>query len=210
MQIELINIAKKFNREWIFKDVNLQIPYSSKLAILGSNGSGKSTLLQIIVGSLSASKGEINYHVNDQLISVENAYRHFSIASPYIELVEEMTLNEMIDFHFSFKERFNQYGNVDLLNIVELESSKNKEIRYFSSGMKQRAKLMLAVLSNVDCIMLDEPCSNLDKQGITWYHQLLNDYLSDRTIIICSNQEYEYSICDKSLSIMDFKPDSQK
>jgi ABC-type multidrug transport system ATPase subunit len=210
MQIELINIAKKFNREWIFKDVNLQIPYSSKLAILGSNGSGKSTLLQIIVGSLSASKGEINYHVNDQLISAENAYRHFSVASPYLELVEEMTLNEMIDFHFSFKERFNQYGNVDLLNIVGLESSKNKEIRYFSSGMKQRAKLMLAVLSNVDCIMLDEPCSNLDKQGINWYHQLLNEYLANRTIIICSNQEYEYNICDMSLSIMDFKPDSQK
>ncbi|MFN5705792.1 MAG: ATP-binding cassette domain-containing protein [bacterium] len=210
MQIELLNIAKKFNREWIFKDVNILIPNSAKLAILGANGSGKSTLLQIIVGSLSASKGEISYRVNDQLISAENIYKHFSIASPYLELVEEMTLNEMIDFHFSFKNRLNDYSNEDLLNIVGLETSRNKEIRYFSSGMKQRAKLMLAVLSNVDCIMLDEPCSNLDKQGISWYHQLLNDYLSNRTIIICSNQEYEYSICDKSLSIMDYKPDSQK
>lgn len=210
MQIELLNIAKKFNREWIFKDVNILIPKSTKLAILGSNGSGKSTLLQIIVGSLSASKGEINYRLNDQIISAENVYKHFSIASPYLELVEEMTLNEMIDFHFSFKSRLNDYSNEDLLNIVGLETSRNKEIRYFSSGMKQRAKLMLAVLSNVDCIMLDEPCSNLDKQGINWYHQLLNDYLGNRTIIICSNQEYEYSICDKSLSIMDYKPDSQK
>lgn len=210
MQIELLNIAKKFNREWIFKDVNIRIPKSTKLAILGSNGSGKSTLLQIIVGSLSASKGEIIYQLNDESISAENVYKHFSIASPYLELVEEMTLNEMIDFHFSFKNRLNDFSNEELLKIVGLESSKNKEIRYFSSGMKQRAKLMLAVLSNVECIMLDEPCSNLDKQGINWYHKLLNDYLGDRTIIICSNQEYEYSICDKSLSIMDYKPDSQK
>lgn len=210
MHIELINIAKKFNREWIFKDVNIHIPYSSKLAVLGSNGSGKSTLLQIIVGSLSASKGEINYLKNEQLVTAENVYKHFSIASPYLELVEEMTLNEMIDFHFSFKNRMKGFSNGDLLNIVGLESSKNKEIRYFSSGMKQRAKLLLAVLSDVDCVMLDEPCSNLDKQGINWYQQLLNEYLNDRTVIICSNQEYEYNMCDKSISIMDYKPDSQK
>lgn len=210
MHIELINIAKKFNREWIFKDVNTSIPHSSKLAVLGSNGSGKSTLLQIIAGSLSPSKGEIKYIKDEQLIAHENVYKHFSIASPYLELIEEMTLIEMIDFHFSFKNRLNALSNIDFLNIVGLESSKNKEIRYFSSGMKQRAKLMLAVLSDVDVVMLDEPCSNLDKQGINWYHQLLNEYLNKRTIIICSNQEYEYSICDKSISIMDYKPDSQK
>lgn len=210
MQIELLNIAKKFNREWIFKDVNIQIPNSTKLAILGSNGSGKSTLLQIIIGSLSASKGEIKYHINDHAITAENVYQHFSIASPYLELVEEMTLNEMIDFHFSFKNRLNNFNNDELLKIVGLESSKNKEIRYFSSGMKQRAKLVLAILSDVKCILLDEPCSNLDKQGIDWYHQLLNNYLNNRTLIICSNQEYEYSMCDSTISIMDYKPDSQK
>ena len=120
MQIELLNIAKKFNREWIFKDVNILIPNSTKLAILGANGSGKSTLLQIIVGSLSASKGEISYRINDQLISAENVYKHFSIASPYLELVEEMTLNEMIDYiknnlpgnyQMKVSERLNEYAS---------------------------------------------------------------------------------------------------
>lgn len=210
MHIELKDIAKKFNREWIFKDVNLNIPDSSKLAILGSNGSGKSTLLQIILGSLSPSKGSIHYSLSNTSIEKEIAYKYFSIASPYLELVEEMTLTEMLDFHFSFKKRKNNIHNEALIELVGLQKSAHKEIRNYSSGMKQRVKLLLAMMSDVECILLDEPCSNLDQQGIKWYHQLLADHLDNRTIIICSNQEYEYTICDKHLNILDYKPDSQK
>jgi ABC-type multidrug transport system ATPase subunit len=120
-------------------------------------------------------------------------------------LVEEMTLIEMIEFHFSFKGRLQQLSNTEIINLLGLEKSTHKEIRHFSSGMKQRLKLALAVLSDVQCILLDEPCSNLDKQSISWYQNLLNTYVTNRTLIICSNQEYEYEICDKSLSIMDYK-----
>jgi ABC-type multidrug transport system ATPase subunit len=111
----------------------------------------------------------------------------------------------MIEFHFSFKGRLQELSNTEIINLLGLEKSTHKEIRHFSSGMKQRLKLALAVLSDVQCILLDEPCSNLDKQSISWYQNLLNTYVANRTLIICSNQEYEYEICDKSLSIMDYK-----
>lgn len=205
MQINLQQIGKKFNREWVFRNINFEIPAGTRIAVLGSNGSGKSTLLQVISGILSPSEGETQYHINTKKVDVDEVYQHFSIASPYLELVEEMTLIEMIDFHFSFKKRLNNLSSQEIISLLGLEKSTHKEIRHFSSGMKQRLKLALAVLSDVACILLDEPCSNLDKQGINWYQELLNKYTLDRTLIICSNQEYEYEICDKSISIMDYK-----
>lgn len=205
MQINLQQIGKKFNREWVFRNINFEIPAGTRIAVLGSNGSGKSTLLQVISGILSPSEGETQYHINTKKVAVDEVFQHFSIASPYLELVEEMTLIEMIDFHFSFKKRLNNLSNQEIISLLGLEKSTHKEIRHFSSGMKQRLKLALAVLSDVACILLDEPCSNLDKQGINWYQELLKKYTLDRTLIICSNQEYEYEICDKSISIMDYK-----
>ncbi len=205
MHIQLHKIGKKFNREWVFKNIDLNIPYGTRLAILGNNGSGKSTLLQIISGVLSPTEGELLFTKGSKEIPVEQAFEHLSIASPYLELIEEMTLIEMIEFHFSFKNRYQNLSNNQLVEILGLASSLQKEIRYFSSGMKQRTKLLLAVLSDVSCILLDEPCSNLDKQGIAWYNHLLDEYLGERTLLVCSNQEYEYEKCSTHLSILDYK-----
>ncbi|MCF8283373.1 MAG: ATP-binding cassette domain-containing protein [Sphingobacteriales bacterium] len=205
MHISLHKIGKKFNREWIFRNIDFEIPSGTRIAILGSNGSGKSTLLQVLSGILSPSEGSTEYRINETEVPIEEVFQYFTIASPYLELVEEMTLIEMIVFHFSFKGRLQELSNTEIINLLGLEKSTHKEIRHFSSGMKQRLKLALAVLSDVQCILLDEPCSNLDKQSISWYQNLLNTYVANRTLIICSNQEYEYEICDKSLSIMDYK-----
>ena len=205
MHISLHKIGKKFNREWIFRNIDFEIPSGTRIAILGSNGSGKSTLLQVLSGILSPSEGYTEYRINETEVPIEEVFQYFTIASPYLELVEEMTLIEMIEFHFSFKGRLQELSNTDIINLLGLEKSTHQEIRHFSSGMKQRLKLALAVLSDVQCILLDEPCSNLDKQSISWYQNLLNTYVANRTLIICSNQEYEYEICDKSLSIMDYK-----
>lgn len=205
MHISLHKIGKKFNREWIFRNIDFEIPSGTRIAILGSNGSGKSTLLQVLSGILSPSEGSTEYRINETEVPIEEVFQYFTIASPYLELVEEMTLIEMIEFHFSFKGRLQELSNTEIINLLRLEKSTHKEIRHFSSGMKQRLKLALAVLSDVQCILLDEPCSNLDKQSISWYQNLLNTYVANRTLIICSNQEYEYEICDKSLSIMDYK-----
>lgn len=205
MQINLQKIGKKFNREWVFKNIDFEILAGSRLSVLGSNGSGKSTLLQVISGILSPSEGLLEYTVKDKKIPVEEIFECFSIASPYMELVEEMSLIEMISFHFSFKNRLNNFSNEEIIEILGLQKSREKEIRNFSSGMKQRLKLALAILSDVPCVLLDEPCSNLDRQGIAWYQELLKKYILNRTLIICSNQEYEYEICNKSISIMDYK-----
>lgn len=207
MQIKLTDIGKRYNYEWIFRNVHHEFTAVNNYAILGSNGSGKSTLLQLIAGNLIPSQGSISYRKENTEIDVENIYTHISFASPYLELLEEFTLTESIEFHARFKSFHKDLDTQQLLSLMQLEKAKDKQLKYFSSGMKQRVRLALAILSDTPLLLLDEPTSNLDKNAISWYQQLIQAYSNNRLIIVASNQlEYEYaSFCNISLNVEDFK-----
>jgi ABC-type multidrug transport system ATPase subunit len=203
--IALENIGRRFNRDWIFRGVDHTFSTGSIYAILGPNGSGKSTLLQVLNGSLSPSAGKLSYFYDDKPVEAEEVYQHLSLAAPYLELIEEFTLDEMIDFHFRFKGYKNLVDKNAVIDLLALPGSKNKLIRYFSSGMKQRLKLALAFCSDTPLLMLDEPTSNLDTQGVDWYLNLVQKFAENRLTVICSNQLHEYSFCNELLNITDYK-----
>jgi ABC-type multidrug transport system ATPase subunit len=205
MQIILQNIGRRFNRDWIFRGVDYTFQTGESYAILGSNGSGKSTLLAVLNGSLSPSAGTINYFLDDKQIEVEQVFQQLSLATPYLELIEEFSLEEMIDFHFKFKTYKPGIDKAAIIDLLSLPGSSHKLIRYFSSGMKQRLKLALAFCADTPILMLDEPTSNLDAQGVEWYLSLVQQFAKDRLTIICSNQEHEYGFCQHRLNITDYK-----
>jgi ABC-type multidrug transport system ATPase subunit len=205
MQIILENLGRRFNRDWIFRNINYTFSLPQSYAILGINGSGKSTLLQILNGSLSPSVGTICFFYQQKKVEIEEVYQHISLAAPYLELIEEFSLSEMIDFHFQFKKYLNGMDRKNIIELLQMDNSKNKLIRYFSSGMKQRVKLALAFCADTSLLMLDEPTANLDLQGINWYLQLIEQFSANRLTIICSNQEHEYNFCQNTLNILDYK-----
>ena len=102
LKINLVNTGKRFNREWIFRKLNCVFETGSSFAITGNNGSGKSTLLQIISGAILHSEGEVIYTQNENIVPEEKIHSHFSLAAPYLELIEEMTALELLKFHQSF------------------------------------------------------------------------------------------------------------
>lgn len=203
--ITLKGIGRRFNRDWIFRGVNYTFDTGGSYAILGPNGSGKSTLLQIINGSLTPSTGELKYTLNGQPLEHEQVFKHLSLAAPYLELIEEFSLAEVIDFHFRFKSYLPGLDRNRIIEVLGMAPSRNKLIRYFSSGMKQRLKLALAFCADTTLLMLDEPTSNLDNQGVEWYLQLVKQFSAGRLLIICSNQEHEYGFCKEQLRITDYK-----
>jgi len=205
MKITLENIGRRFNRDWIFKGVDYSFVQCETYAVLGPNGSGKSTLLQVLNGSLTPSSGKLSYFYGDNEVEAEDVFQHLSLAAPYLELIEEFTLSEVIDFHFKFKPYKAGMDTGAVIELLNMQGSKNKPIRYFSSGMKQRLKLALAFCSDTPMLMLDEPTSNLDSQGVEWYLGLVQQFAAGRLTIICSNQEHEYSFCGKRLNISDYK-----
>lgn len=204
--IKLTNAGKKFGREWIFRHVSLDISSGQKIAILGLNGSGKSTLLQALTGYLTLNEGELTYSTHDKNIDSENQYSFISLASPYLELVEDFTLQEQIAYTQIYKPFLNSLNVAQIVELSGLGAHKDKFIKLFSSGMKQRLKLTLAILADAPVLFLDEPTTNLDATVIDWYKYMINTYALHKTIIVCSNSiKDEYAFCDKVISMEDFK-----
>ena len=203
-QILLQNLGKRYNRDWIFRNINLRFETEKSYALTGANGSGKSTLLQVLAGLIQPSEGSIRYEDQSaQAIELDQAHRHVSLAAPYLELVEEMTALEMLDFHRSFK---NLNGsNEAILASVQLAQASSKQIRYYSSGMKQRLKLAQAFFSETSILLLDEPTTNLDQSGIELYENLIREHTRNRMLIISSNEPNEYRVCETVIRVEEFK-----
>lgn len=205
LKIQLHEASKRFQYEWIFKNLNLHLSQGDSLAITGGNGSGKSTLLKCISGAIPISSGKITFESEGKEITESEWYKLLAISAPYLELPEEFNLLELIDFHFKFKSPLNRIKPKELVEILYLDQHLTKPVSHFSSGMKQRLKLGLTLFSDVPLILLDEPTSNLDKKGIAWYSDLIKNYQNNRILIVCSNEPREYEFCLQKLALEDFK-----
>jgi ABC-type multidrug transport system ATPase subunit len=201
----LSKAGKRFNREWIFRNFTFEFSPGKSYAIIGPNGSGKSTLLQTLSSSIEISEGTVEWQTNNNKLEVEKVHKHLSIAAPYLEVIEEMTAKEFLSFHGSFKSYLPGLSVNEIISIVGLEKAANKQIRYYSSGMKQRIKLAQAIFTETPLMLLDEPCTNMDSPGFELYHQLIEVYSKGKTIVVSSNDENEYSFCDERINILNYK-----
>jgi len=205
MQIILNGAGKKYNKEWIFKNIDKSISTGSPLAVIGPNGSGKSTLMLIISGWTLPSAGRISYIQDESDISPDEFYKSVDFVAPYTELVEELTLDEFLKFHFNFKSLREGMSVQDVIHNSKLEGNKEKFIKHFSSGMKQRLKLALGIYSANPVLLLDEPTTNLDQENKKWYSEEIKSILGNKTVIIASNQPEEYTFAVDFIKIEDYK-----
>lgn len=200
MEIELVNLSKRFGYQWILKGVNANFAENEITGISGRNGSGKSTLIKLVSGIMTPSSGEVRYIQNKSLIAPADFFKHFSWVAPYTDLIQEFTLQEMFYFHGKFKP-MSVHTFADFLMALEWQDTKEKQIRFFSSGMKQKLQLALALLSQTQVILLDEPTSYLDKQAKHWFSDLLQKNRSGRTVVISSNDSFDLRLCQKICNI---------
>ena len=225
MMISLSDAGKRYNREWIFRHFTYTFHTGTSYAIVGPNGSGKSTLLQAIGGAVGLSEGKIVVSreslvdsretpgVNREAIravqsleeGTENLYQQLAIVAPYLEVIEEMTVTEFLQFHQTFKPLLPGLGIAEIIKAIGLEKAAGKQIRFYSSGMKQRVKLAQAIFSDAPLLLLDEPCTNLDSTGIALYQQLINTYCKDRLVVVSSNDEAEFGFCREKINMLEYK-----
>lgn len=205
MKIYLEHISKKFQRHWIFKDINTSFSAPESYAILGRNGSGKSTLLRIIAGMQSPSVGKVAFELGGIKIESNKVFNHISFCAPSQEIVEELTLVEFLKFHFTFKKIHPELTIEKIINLTGLGDAKNKPIEDYSSGMKQRVKLAQAIFTDTPILMLDEPCTNLDDEGVLQYREWIEKYTNNRLVIIASNDVREYYFCKNQILMQDYK-----
>jgi ABC-type multidrug transport system ATPase subunit len=205
MRILLTDAGKRYNREWIFRHVNYEFLPGRTYAITGPNGSGKSTLLQVLSGAILTNEGKVSFFRNHDELPTEMQFREVSVCAPYLEVIEEMSALEFLQFHFTFKPVLMGMEPKEIIRIIQLEHAADKQIRYYSSGMKQRIKLAQAFFTETPIILLDEPCTNLDTDGISLYLHLIKDYSLNRTIVVSSNDITEYNFCESLLDMKNLK-----
>ncbi|MEO1049820.1 MAG: ABC transporter ATP-binding protein [Bacteroidota bacterium] len=206
MKIIASDLSKRFGKEWVFKDFNFEFNANSAYAVTGANGSGKSTLLAILCGIMPPKSGQLQYFLNDQPIEGDDVYKYIGFSAPYMSIIEEFTLVEFLNFHFSFKKMIKGLSVADVIDKAYLTDAMDKPIKNFSSGMKQRVKLAQVFFSDTPVVFLDEPTSNLDVKGQEWYQNHLKGILDQgRLIIIASNEPKEYAVCQEKISLEEYK-----
>lgn len=205
MRINLTKLGKRFNRDWIFRNLDFQFEDGKHYAITGPNGSGKSTLLQIISGSSIFNEGNVQYLENENILAPDKIFQKISFSAPYLDMVEEMTLIEFFSFHQNMKGWLPALTTDQIIFLTNLKNAAHKQIRYYSSGMKQRVKLAQAIFSDVPVILLDEPLTNLDEEGVALYYDLVEKYCQNRLLIISSNDKKEYSFCHEMVDLKKYK-----
>jgi ABC-type multidrug transport system ATPase subunit len=205
MQISLKGIGKRFGREWIFKGIDKTLRVGYPLAITGPNGSGKSTLMLIISGWTLPTLGKVSYNRLGNQVKTDIIYRYIDFIAPYTELIEELTLDEFLSFHFKFKGLRNGLEIENLIEKARLQNDKDKYISHFSSGMKQRLKLALGIYSSCPVLLLDEPATNLDSDNKKWYIEEIKSILTNKIVIIASNQPEEYNFAVDFIDIINYK-----
>ncbi len=206
MRITMSGVAKQFSREKVFTDVDHVFEAGSRTALLGPNGSGKSTLLQVVAGALVPTKGTVEHALGEKPMEQDRVYREVSIAAPYLDLYEDLSLREAIATHARFKPFRPGIALEDVARTAYLKPHLEKPVSNFSSGMKQRLKLALAILSDTPLLLLDEPATNLDAEGIAWFRELLMRNVEGRTLLVASNRQAEETFgCESSVEIARWK-----
>lgn len=203
LQIELQQVGKRFGKQWLFQNVSALLKQGNTYALTGNNGSGKSTLLQIIYGYQTASKGNIvlTDSQTSLIVPVQQIHQQTSYVAPYLDLPEELTLEEQLHFHFKFKTLQIGYTIDDIIKEIWLTESRHKKVKHFSSGMKQRVKLAQAFYANSPILFFDEPCTNLDAKGIEWYREMVLKLRKNKLVVIASNQTFEYDFADEVIEV---------
>ncbi len=201
MKISTRELGIHFNFQYLFKDLDLEFETGRSYAITGPNGVGKSTLIKLLSGFMAPTDGTVKYLLNNDEFPQEKWYRYLSICAPYLDLIEDLTLTESFKYHFGLKLPFNDQSLQDIINELGLNSKKDIQLKYYSSGMKQRVKLALALYSDVPVVFLDEPTTNLDDKTKAWYLKTLEKVMKDRLFIIATNDTYDISLCKEKLDL---------
>ena len=205
MKIIAQQVNKKFRQEYIIRDFSFQINANDKIAIIGQNGSGKSTLLKMLAQYSFPTKGSIEYFdLQNQQITKDQAFQFVSFVAPYVEIIEEFTLNELVNFFQKVKYTSEDITLSKFENYIELSPSKDKLIKNYSSGMRQKVKLGAAMLSNKPLLFLDEPTSNLDQSAKKWFSKNIQT-LGNKIIVIASNETSEIDLCKSIIDIQNYK-----
>jgi len=193
----LEDVTKVMRNRTILEDVSLEIPSSQIYGLGGPNGSGKSMLLRVISGLVYPTEGKVFVFGKEVGRDVEFPDKTgVLIEKPgFLTYLSGMRNLELLA---SIRNEIGREEIIETLKLVGLNPDDKRPVRAYSTGMIQRLGLAQALMEHPELLLLDEPTSNLDREGIAAVHNILEDLKNKGiTILITSpNMEEVKRICD--------------
>ena len=198
VRVELRDIAKSFNRRAIFDNVTMTVEDGHALCVTGANGSGKSTLLRVICGLLRPTRGVVTITVDDKPYLPAEVRNAFGVVAPDVALYGELTALENMVFFSRVRGLSARSLDVEgLLARVGLAGRGDDEVHTYSSGMRHRLKYACALLHHPPILLLDEPSTNLDEDGIAIVRQVMVEQKQHGLLIFATNDTQEVALGDQ-------------
>lgn len=191
-------ISKRFGKQLLFRDISFSLETGDSFFITGPNGSGKSTMLQVIAGIQRNSSGEVIFSRGKNEIQGEERFRHFGFVSPALNPYDMLTAVENIEFA---SEGVKPERIKEMLDLFGLYRHRDKHVGLYSSGMKQRLRLILAMIDTPGILLLDEPASNLDAEGKEIVFSAIEIIRKETIVIIATNEHEEMKLCTKGIDL---------
>ncbi len=198
--IQARGISKKYNNITLFKNLDFSVSTGNSLAVTGPNGSGKSTLLEIAAHLRMPTKGTIAFAENGSAVPAERIHSLIGFSSFRINPYGDLTGYENIAFVAGGGGTGLSRAD-ELLERLNLYQDRDKRVRHYSSGMKQRLRFLLAVINEPPVLFFDEPGANLDRQGRDIIYSFIDSLKKERIIIIATNEGEEAGLCDERIRL---------
>ncbi|MBM2845504.1 MAG: ABC-type multidrug transport system ATPase component [Bacteroidetes bacterium] len=187
LELHVTKLKKIFNRRIIFRDISFTICSGQTLLITGRNGSGKSTLVKIISNILTPTEGNVEF-VSPSGPCPVLPQSLIGLVSPYLQLYEEFSARENLQLALAIRGMAPDDSAIDsLLERLSLRPRMGDHVQTFSSGMKQRAKLAMAMIHQPPILILDEPMSNLDEDGIRSVREIMAEHKTNGLLVVATN-----------------------
>ncbi len=202
MKLQSNNISKKFNGRKILKDLSISVEKGQNIAITGPNGSGKTTFMRILCGLIKPDTGRITYQINGVDISPDKRNTHIGLVGPYIQLYQELTAFENLEFVARLKGVSGYRKEIfNLLDFIGLKGREHDFVKTYSSGMKQRLKYAFALISKPAFLFVDEPTSNLDEAGIDVVYEIMRRQKEQGVLVFATNDQVDLKLADEVYTI---------
>ena len=195
--LKVRNLSKSFSNSSILKDVNFTLDQGKICAVVGSNGSGKTTFLKCLSGLMSYDEGVIDF-------SSQNGHLFLS---DKLNIFGDLTIKQNLEvLSRYYNQDFNQASFKASLKLLNINQYKELPLKFLSRGNLQRNKLCVAINLNWDYLLIDEPFSNLDYDGVKIFKDFFENFKSEnKSIIFSTHQNDDNSFCDKVVIVEDFK-----
>ena len=202
MKLSVEKVSKNFGRKKILRDISFELSSGMSAAVVGPNGSGKTTLLRVICGLIRPSQGEIRYIENNHPIPQKIFYKTMGLVGPYLELYEELTASENLLFFARMKRIQNAPAKISfLMDRLNLTGNEDEQVKNYSSGMRQRLKYVFALIGEPEILILDEPTSNLDKDGIDRVYDIMSEQKKTKILLLATNEQTDLQYGDFQVDV---------